>query len=962
MSISVKCLSVVAYIQLFLYIRRDYIETDSQPDLKQHLFILLLIILGHICSASAVKQDSLARIVGEVRQKPNSVLSENVTIPLGGCVIQLFYENNGHLDSLYTVSAPDNGRFAFKSIPVQRIILKFQCLGYEAQSGIYDLGIGDNVFLMTLKEKTENIQESKVIAETPLLTRLRDTTIFNTQAIKSMSGDKLRDVLEEIPGFKISNNTISYNGERVSRTYVNGLLIFGDEAMNAVNSLKADEVTQVKVYDEQSAIDKHRGLKNSRKERVLNVITKESLLSLTQFGIAASGGADNSGQGRYAGAAATSFNSEMFNMEAVAWGSNIENASSNNTIYYTDGIHYFSNLSDRDPLKEYTERENVSTTFSKHWKNRSFGNSLRGSYDFRHAYTRSTSNSITEYFSNESTPAMVQLDSAFAASSITEHNFTLDFNLLDTPIKSLDIYFSGSLSRNESNSRSISAKEVDNSESYYTHEDSPSKLRSWSLNSDMTWTNNDVVKWRPEAEVVVNFARNTNLFWNVDTLETSFLKRQLNSDGYGNEMKLYSKIGVSANLMNTLERTFLFTLYASTDYIHKRSRQVTLDEWNVPTPVINLANSYDYTRNEITTSAVSGFDFATSNDVSIIGALSLNRKMLLNNEYYPIDFNKRKTFLYPEYNLSIKIPRWTISSALIALTPSIEQISNRVSDNNPLILTGGNPYLHQAFNLKGQSSFSPNISSKKKGSVRSFSVLSSAECTLNPIVNKIVYFDSDTVLDKWDGYEAKAGSMLYTYSNASRPSWNIEATGEYSLSMRYNIYNLRIYLSESYSQISQFSGQDMIWVGNWASKLNTAFTYRPTRKLGIIDHAGVSYVQSNDNNGANLSSRFIFSNSLSTTWDIIRKRLKLECNYSLTGFDYVKGFGKNHFSQRLNAELQLTFLKDSSLKLSLQGLDLLNSGSSYTSIVNASYMKQDWNPICGRYYLLNLSYIFRKKR
>ncbi len=48
--------------------------------------------------------------------------------------------------------------------------------------------------------------------------------------------------------------------------------------------------------------------------------------------------------------------------------------------------------------------------------------------------------------------------------------------------------------------------------------------------------------------------------------------------------------------------------------------------------------------------------------------------------------------------------------------------------------------------------------------------------------------------------------------------------------------------------------------------------------------------------------------------------------------------------------------------LSLQAIDILNSGSIYTSTVNATYMKQDWNPTYGRYFLFNIAYTFRRNR
>lgn len=905
-----------------------------------------------------MQQDSLARIIGEVSQKINSKLSPDFKLPIGGCLVQIYFEKNGSLDSLYTLTSQSDGRFSFKNVPAKRVILKLQCLGYETQTEIYELGPGDNAFILTMKEKSEKLQESKIVAEIPLMARLRDTTIFNTQAIKSMSGDRLRDVLEQLPGFNISEDGIYYNGEKVSRTYVNGLLIFGDEATRAVNTLKADEVTQVKVYDEQSAVDKHRGLKNSRKERVLNVTTKETLLSLAQFGLAAFGGADDMGQGRYGGGAAAAFDSQMTNMEINVHGANFETSE----LYTADNIENFVRLSNRNPLKAYSENINSDLFFLKHWKDRSFGNALQGRYNFNRQYTKSSSRALTEYFSTESCPAMTQRDTTLAYVGRYEHLLGLNLDLLDTPIKSLSVGFIGIISGSNDTNQSISNKEIIGSKDYLRHERISDKDRSWSLSGNIEWTNNDVVRWRPEVKLGGIYKKNTTLSWTVDTLETSFLKRKLSSDGYGNDVNAFAKAGVSANLINTTERTFALTLFVNADYTHTKSRQMALNEWDVPSPVTDLANSYDYTRNEITTSGIGGFSYANSKNFSIVGNISLNNKNLLDDEFYPTGFNNRKNFLYPGYTIDVKLSEWGITSSLKSITPSIEQIRNRISNTNPLVLTGGNPGLSQALCLNGGFVYRPKVASKKNGTVRSLLVRSSSSCTFNPIVNCTRYFGSNTVLDKWDGYEAQAGSVLYTYNNASRPSWNIGATGEYSMSMHSRIYKLGFSLSSNYSQTSQFSSENQIWVGDWINKLNISFTYNPSRKLRISSHPSILYLQSNDNNGINLSSRVVSSNSLYVNWNIILRSLWFESKYDFSKYHYVTGLGRNHFSQTLSAELKLKLLKDRSLMLSLQAVDILDSGSLYTSTINAAYLKQAWNPTYGRYFLFNITYTFRKKR
>lgn len=926
-----------------------------------HLSLLLigLLAFNYTGFSSGFSEDDQTRIMGIVRQESSAATAANMNVPLGGCVVQLFFEKNGELDSLYTTTSHKDGRFYFRNIPVQRVFLKFRCLGYETQSGVYDLGAGDNAFLITMKEKAEELQEAKVFAEIPLMTRLKDTTIFNTRAIKSMSGDGLKEVLEQIPGFSVSDAGIFVNGLKVSRTYVNGLLVFGDEALNAVNALRADEVTQVKVYDEQSAIDRHRGRKNSRKERVLDVITKERFLSLAQLGIAASGGLDCTPQGRYAAAAAAAYDSQMLNASAYILADNI--GSDQDYSYSPSSIDSYVGLGERGPLKQYTQREQADVFLSRHWKNRNFGNSMRGHYTFDHLYTSSASKALTDYFRTETSQAMTQMDSSSSTSSILMHNLGLSLDLLDTPLKSFNISLGGSYAETVINNEDISSKKIGEKRTYGRHESSYNKNLPWSLSSRVQWTNNDVVKWRPEVNVEANFNRNTLLSWTIDTLETSFLKRQLSSNGFGNNIAIDSKAGISVNLVNTKAQTFDLSLFATANYIRNRSRKMTLDEWDVPEPVKDLANSYDYTRDDLTTAVVAEFDYSSAKDLSIRGSVSINDRMLLNDEFFPVDFSRRKNFVYPEYNVDVKIRNWDIESSLKELSPSIEQISNRVCDTNPLILTGGNPNLGQSFQVNASMLYRPEIKSHKGGIVSSLTLRPSASITANPIVRRVIHFDKDTILEEWDGYKAQSGSVLYTYSNNSRPSWNIGATGEYAVSLRYSIYNLRLTLSSNYSQSSQFSGNDQVWIGDWVSRMNVAFMYNPSRRLRIIEKPGFAYIQSNDNKGVNLSSRLVFTNSLNASWDIVLNRLKFECRYDFNGYDYISGLGRNHFSHTLNAELKLRLLEDYSLNLSLQALDLLNSGSIYTSSVNASYMMQTWNPTYGRYFMLNISYVFRKK-
>ena len=915
---------------------------------------LLLISLSLAGLSAAEAQDSLARISGMVYGESDIVNLQGRGMPLPGSVVQVFFERGEKLDSAYAV-ASQNGKFFFRDIPAGRVVMRIQSLGYKTRSGVFELSPGENAFLLIMEMKKEELGEARVEAAIPLIKQLKDTTFYNTAAVSSMEGDGLRKVLEQIPGFKVTDKDIYVDGVKVARTYVNGMLIFGDDAISAVNALRADEVTQVKVYDKQSEIDRRRGLRNSRKERVMDVMTKERFLSLSQLGVSVDGGMDGTGQGRYTGAGAAGYDSEMMNIGLVAGGNNL-----GATYTGMSDITDYSGMTGRNPMQGYSENENVFLDFSKHWKDREFGNSFSAFYKFDHNYSRSASQALTEYFETAGSPAMSQTDSMSSSSSTARHTFSSGLSLMDTPLKSFSFGLDGSFGADRRKSVETSIRQAAEAAAYGRHETASSDGRDWDILGYFNWTNNDAVKWRPEVRMSVKYGQNSNLSWTVDTVATSFQKRQLSSDGYGKSVAAMGKAGVSAYVLNNASRTLALNLFAKTEYNRSKRRQMTVDEWDVAVPVTDLANSYDYTRNDMTASAAGGFIYSTAKRLNITGEVSLNGKVLLDDESYPAEFINRKSFLYPECNLTVKVPEWSFTSTMKALSPSIEQISNRICDTNPLVLTGGNPDLGQSYDLRAKVSYQPRMKSTGKGNYHHLMAGADASCTFRPIAGRIIYFGSDTVLDGWDGYTAKAGSVLNTFGNASRPSWNTELWAHYTGLLLHRKLNIKAFLHGAYSQTSQFGGDDEIWIGDWSNMVRCSADYKISRRLVLGVSQNLSYIRSADDAGKDLSSRLMYISRFNFYWDIVQ-RLRLEGNYNLTGYEYLSGLGKDNLTQTLNAALILSLLKDSSLKLSLQAIDLLNSGSLYKSSVNASYMTQRWSPTYGRYFLLNIRYVFRKK-
>ena len=91
------------------------------------------------------------------------------------------------------------------------------------------------------------------------------------------------------------------------------------------------------------------------------------------------------------------------------------------------------------------------------------------------------------------------------------------------------------------------------------------------------------------------------------------------------------------------------------------------------------------------------------------------------------------------------------------------------------------------------------------------------------------------------------------------------------------------------------------------------------------------------------------------------KQLKLNTEYKYIGNNYISGIGLNHYQHILNAGLDMIMLKDRSLTISAVGYDLLNSGSNYTTEINAAMMSQTWTPTYGRNLMLKIVYTLRSK-
>ena len=199
----------------------------------------------------------------------------------------------------------------------------------------------------------------------------------------------------------------------------------------------------------------------------------------------------------------------------------------------------------------------------------------------------------------------------------------------------------------------------------------------------------------------------------MDTLSTSYIKRNLLSDGIGKSWNARLRSDPDIILTNDASKTSKLVVgaYAKTERIKRRN--ITMDILVPETPVQDLANTYDYTWNTVSANLDQEYScakgrrkFTASLKESIISQRDDGR--------LPFDasFNRVYVDIRPEISYRDYLSSFSVSGQ--SIIPSLEQTRGRITDTNPLVLSGGNPDLIQAY-IVNATAFDNIFMDKKDG-------------------------------------------------------------------------------------------------------------------------------------------------------------------------------------------------------------------------------------------------------
>lgn len=142
-----------------------------------------------------------------------------------------------------TIKATTNhrGEFIARQIPSGSALnIEITHLGYKTHQETIMAETKDIILNVNMEDKFHELDELVVNATIPLFTMRGDTVVYNAQAVKTMEGDELIEILRQMPGVVVhESGGIEIHGEHLSKAYVNGKLIFGDDVRDVLYNLLA---------------------------------------------------------------------------------------------------------------------------------------------------------------------------------------------------------------------------------------------------------------------------------------------------------------------------------------------------------------------------------------------------------------------------------------------------------------------------------------------------------------------------------------------------------------------------------------------------------------------------------------------------------------------------------------------------------------------------------------------------
>lgn len=171
--------------------------------------------------------------------------------------------------------ADSTGAFTLKFENFGRYEIEYSCIGYKSKT-TNQQWIYRGVKLSTVKLKEDNtvLKEVTVTGLANRATVKGDTLVYSADAFKVLEGASAAELVNKMPGITVDREGVKAQGEKVQKLTVDGKEFFEYDPQLALNTLPAEVVKDVQVYDRKSDKAEMTGFDDGARMKAMNLNTK----------------------------------------------------------------------------------------------------------------------------------------------------------------------------------------------------------------------------------------------------------------------------------------------------------------------------------------------------------------------------------------------------------------------------------------------------------------------------------------------------------------------------------------------------------------------------------------------------------------------------------------------------------------------------------------------------------------
>lgn len=924
----------------------------------KRIAFLLLVSLISCAVAQAQPRGTLTGTVTLVAESED----EEDAPGTGAVVIVISTERK---DTLYAVVG-DKGAFTIRNVPQGRADVSISLLGYEEMRRSMNVKAGENKILVELRPSNIMLSEAAITETATVMAVKEDTIVFNPNAVKYNKGEMAIDLLEQMPGVKVTDDGVSILDEELTTVYIDGALLFSDDPMRALEQLPAEEVAGIKSFTEYANKDPNHVVSlNEEKQRVIDIQTKNKPKMVVNGDFLGGAGFDTDSlyhKFRYTAGGRVSLSSESLQADLRFNINNINDASARRR---GNAFRAARNGGAAD-LRAIS----VTAEATRRWMSPDTPNfvlaSIGGSYSYTNNYTVNESRSQQSYFPTEAYYFREALNASRSDQTNGVHRFSLNGrkSLKDGNIR-LTVNYSITDGHTRSNNSSYNYQDALPRRG--TSSGTVSDTRNHSLSTNFNFSKG--IAGKLYLGLGANFSNGNSKGFSakVDTTTSTVAVTVLDIDSSGKNRTYGFTPSITYRFSN---RHSIELGYGYTD-TYRLSERLAVDMTDPAAALTDTVNTEHLTHDTRTHSGNLTYrQYFEKLQANLRVTVGYGSTRLGRVDYFPEESSYSRPFNAwtgrIRFGTDRMINDWRFNYTASNNVPSLEQVRPRLDNSNLYSVSAGNPSLKQSYSHNFSFTYSTVLGKEARESVassenrrraaRNFSSFTlSANFRLNQdvIVSRRTYFATDTYLPDYD-YVMPAQSTLNTYENVDR-SYSASVNAELEMQLKKINSVLRTNASMNWDSSPSYVNDALTVTRNYRPTLTLAMNTNFSRNLRLNVRGTGSYIHSTNTRKDDVS---YFTERITVGFEVnnVLKHFYAGGNYNKV---FTQGLEYAQINDNiLNLNIGARFGPRNNIDIAVSANDIFNQNTGFSTSVESNYVRYNWNHNFGRHILFTVAYRF----